>query len=130
MIYNGQTMNDFADESLDRPLCLQTTLRIMGDKWTALILNALADGPMTFSCLETELKSISPRTLSHRLDMLIDENILDKRQYCEHPPRCKYSITPKGLELQDIIAKMAEWGGKYAKPAVDAQHLPTGQAGQ
>ena len=121
-------MNDFAEESLDRPLCLQTTLRIMGDKWTALILNALNDGPMTFSSIEAELKSISPRTLSQRLDMLTAEDILDKRQYCEHPPRCKYSITAKGLELQDIISKMAEWGGKYAKHAVDGQRLPVSQA--
>lgn len=97
----------------DQPLCIQTTLRIMGDKWTALILRDLSDGTNTFSCLEVSLKGISPRTLSQRLEMLQSEGIIDKRQYCEHPPRSKYLLTEKGTELQDVLIKMAEWGAKY-----------------
>lgn len=97
----------------DQPLCIQTTLRIMGDKWTALILRDLVDGTNTFSCLEVSLKGISPRTLSQRLEMLQSEGIIDKRQYCEHPPRSKYLLTKKGTELQDVLIKMAEWGAKY-----------------
>lgn len=103
---------------VDRPTCLQATLRIMGDKWTALILEALKDGPLTFSALEKTLINISPRTLSQRLEMLTTEEILEKRQYCEHPPRSNYSLTRKGVELKEIISKMADWGAKY--PAIQS----------
>lgn len=96
-----------------QPACIQTTLRIMGDKWTALILRDLTDGTNTFSCLEVSLVGISPRTLSQRLDMLETEGIIEKRQYCERPPRSKYLLTSKGCELQDVLTKMAEWGAKY-----------------
>ncbi len=99
--------------SQNKPLCIQTTLRIMGDKWTPLILRALTDGYTTFTALESALEAISPRTLSQRLDMLESEAIVTKVSYCERPPRYKYVLTSKGLELQDVLQKMAEWGGKY-----------------
>jgi DNA-binding HxlR family transcriptional regulator len=93
--------------------CLQTTLDIMGDKWTGRILQVLSSGPLPFSALETTLQHISPRTLSQRLDMLESENILVKQLYCEHPPRSNYQLTAKGSELLEVLDKMAEWGARY-----------------
>lgn len=106
-------MEQLADPQTSTPICIQTTLKIMGDKWTAKILHELSVNVTTFSALESSLESISPRTLSQRLDMLERENIVVKQQYCEHPPRFKYVLTPKGVELQEVIVKMAEWGGRY-----------------
>lgn len=88
-------------------------MRIMGDKWTALMLRDISSGVNTFSGLEVSLTGISPRTLSQRLVMLENESILDKRQYCEHPPRSKYLLTQKGSELQGVLNKIGEWGAKY-----------------
>ncbi len=108
----------FMDKITDKPGCIETTLRIMGDKWTGLILQELSSGtPLTFSALEVALPAISPRTLSQRLNMLEDEKIVIKQLYCEHPPRSNYALTTKGLELQSVLEKMAEWGAKHhAKP--------------
>lgn len=100
-------------DNLDQPACLKTTLEIMGDKWTGLILGELSDDNNTFSGLEAALPKISPRTLSQRLDKLQENNIVEKRQYCEKPPRYKYVPTQKGQELQEVLSKMAEWGAKY-----------------
>lgn len=96
-----------------RPGCLQTTLKILGDKWTARILGELTGGPLTFSALEKTLDHISPRTLSQRLDMLEGEEIIEKRLYCQHPPRYKYVLSAKGDELHEIIDKMADWGARH-----------------
>lgn len=106
-------MNELDEIMQNQPLCIQTTLKIIGDKWTALLLRCLSDGKATFSELETSLESISPRTLSQRLDMLERESIVTKEQYCERPPRYKYVLTDKGAELQEVLCKMAEWGGRY-----------------
>ncbi len=97
----------------DRSDCIQETLRILGDKWTALILFQLRNADATFSQLEVSLEGISPRTLSQRLDKLEAEKIIVKRRYCEHPPRFRYHITDKGQELQSVLRKMADWGDKY-----------------
>lgn len=104
---------DTTSTELDQPQCLKTTLRIMGDQWTGLILGELSNGNNTFSALEAALPKISPRTLSQRLDMLESEQIVAKQQYCERPPRYKYVPTQKGSELQEVLAKMAEWGAKH-----------------
>lgn len=99
--------------------CIQTTLAILGDKWTALIVRYLFDaGPARFSEIELALGGISPRTLSQRLDKLVTEDILAKQQYCQHPPRVTYQLTPKGQELQKILVQMASWGTRYAAGAV------------
>lgn len=108
------------ETQIDQPLCLKTTLAIMGDKWTGLILDELSNGNNTFSGLETALSDISPRTLSQRLDKLESAAIVEKRQYCERPPRYKYVPTQKGIELQEVLTKMAEWGAKYQVGADDA----------
>lgn len=97
-----------------RPGCIQETLRILGDKWTALILLQISSADATFSQLEIALEGISPRTLSQRLDKLEAENIICRLKYCEHPPRYRYQITKKGTELQSVLRKMADWGAKYA----------------
>ena len=96
-----------------KPGCIGSALKIIGDKWTALILRDLSTDPHTFSELESALDGISPRTLSQRLEMLISEKIISKNIYCQHPPRYYYSLTDKGIELQNVLLSMAEWGAKY-----------------
>jgi hypothetical protein len=96
-----------------KPGCIASALKIIGDKWTALIIRDLAAAPHTFGELETNLVGISPRTLSQRLEMLLSEQIISKTLYCQHPPRYNYSLTEKGTELENVLYSMAEWGSKY-----------------
>lgn len=97
------------------PGCIQTTLDIMGDRWTGLIIRDLSLQKARFGDLEVSLVGISPRTLSQRLDKLEKEQIIQKRLYCEHPPRYTYELTNKGKELQDILVKMSEWGARHSR---------------
>lgn len=96
-----------------RPGCMQRTLNVLGDKWTPLILRDLSSQPTTFSELEVSLVGISPRTLSQRLSKLELQQIISRDMYCQHPPRYKYRLTPRGQELQGILLKMADWGSRY-----------------
>ncbi len=95
------------------PGCIENTLTILGDKWTALIVRDLSASKARFGDLEASLVGISPRTLSQRLDKLEKEHIVVKRLYCERPPRYTYELTSKGLELQEILVKMSEWGDRH-----------------
>jgi DNA-binding HxlR family transcriptional regulator len=95
------------------PGCLQTTLEILGDKWTALIVRDLSSSKARFCDLENSLENISPRTLSQRLDKLEKQQIIVRRLYCEHPPRYTYELTKKGQELQAILVKMSDWGARH-----------------
>ncbi len=97
----------------NKPGCIQSTLSILGDKWTPLLLSQLVSGQKTFGKLESDLAGISPRTLSARLSRLEESGIVKKNKYNNHPPRYKYELTDKGHELQEVLFKMAEWGEKY-----------------
>ena len=93
--------------------CIEVALCILGDKWTPLLIKELTYCPQKFSDLEKTLAGISPRTLSQRLNKLVDYKIIVKQEYCQHPPRYTYKLTEKGADLRNILTKMAEWGDKY-----------------
>ena len=89
---------------------VEKTLRIIGSKWTMLLLHKLFEGKMRFGELERSLSGISPKTLSLRLQELEKEGIINKKVFAQVPLRVEYTLTPKGKSLGEIFKKMAEWG--------------------
>lgn len=88
------------------------TLKIIGSKWSMLILHHLFDGTKRFKELQNTLSGISSKTLSIRLKELEKEGIIKKKIYREIPLHVEYNLTPKGKSLEDIFQKMAQWGEK------------------
>ncbi len=95
--------------------CVSHTIKIIGSKWTILLLRELCDGIKRFGQLEKSLPGISPRTLSLRLQQLEKNGIVTKKIYAQIPLHVEYSLTPKGLSLRNIIEDMRRWGEKYQK---------------
>jgi DNA-binding HxlR family transcriptional regulator len=90
------------------------TLRIIGERWTLLILRDLfRDGPRRFQDFQQSLPGLSPNTLSARLKSLEESGILQRRFYEEHPPRAEYVLTEKGRTLGPILKAMKDWGQKH-----------------
>lgn len=90
-----------------------TTTKIMGDKWTPMILFALSEKSLRFCELETAAGGINPRTLSARLDCLETSGALSRKVFAEVPPRVEYTLTKKGQDLLPIIQDMIQWAKKY-----------------
>jgi DNA-binding HxlR family transcriptional regulator len=86
------------------------TMKIIGSKWTILILHQMFDGPKRFGELQKSLTGISPRTLSLRLSELETDDLIHKKIFPEVPPHVEYTLTQKGQTLNDVICKMREWG--------------------
>ncbi len=93
--------------------CIATSLKVVGDRWSGLILRDMVDGPRRFSQLQNSLVGISPRTLSQRLDDMEAGEIITKESFHEVPPRIEYTLTDKGRDLVPILRAMAKWGDKY-----------------
>ncbi|HEY1835356.1 MAG TPA: helix-turn-helix domain-containing protein [Candidatus Saccharimonadales bacterium] len=93
--------------------CIASAMSIIGNKWTALILRDLFEGPKRFGELEKSLHGISPRTLSQRLEDLEHCSIITKKSFAEVPPHTEYTLTKKGRDLIPLLKQMAEWGKKY-----------------
>ncbi len=97
----------------DNPELLKQTLEIIGDKYSALLLRLMHDGPQRFKDFEESVEGISPRTLSQRLAMLEERGLIEKNTCPESPGRCHYELTSAGKDLDEVIHSMAMWGKKH-----------------
>lgn len=87
------------------------TLDIVGEWWTLLIVRDALLGARRFD--EFRDSGIADNILSSRLDRLVQEEILERRAYQEHPPRHEYVLTEKGRDLLPVIAALGMWGHKW-----------------
>lgn len=88
------------------------TLKIIGSKWTMMILHNMFEGKKRFGELQRSLNGISPKTLSQRLQELEEDGIVTKKVFAEIPLHVEYKLTEKGLSLKKIFKDLAEWGRK------------------
>jgi len=88
------------------------TLKIVGSKWTMLLLHNIFDGKKRFGELQRALPGISPKTLTLRLRELERDGIIDKKVYAEVPLRVEYSLTEKGKSLRGVFKSLENWGKK------------------
>lgn len=104
-------------KSMDQRQCVAKTMKIIGSKWTILILHELCEGKKRFGEIQSGLIGISPKTLSQRLKELEKAGIVKKTVYPVVPLHVEYKLTPKGKSLREIIDKMVEWGSREAQSA-------------
>jgi DNA-binding HxlR family transcriptional regulator len=96
--------------------CIAFALSVLGNKWSALILQELANGPRRHGEISAAIGCISPRSLSQRLEALIEQGIIAKEVFAEVPPRSEYQLTERGRDLLPILGEMSAWGDKYQCP--------------
>ncbi|MCB1517907.1 MAG: helix-turn-helix transcriptional regulator [Hyphomicrobiaceae bacterium] len=86
------------------------TAEIISGKWTTLIVRDLLSGTKRYSQLQRSLAGISPRMLAERLNMLVDQGLVDKTIFPTVPPKTEYTLTARGWALEPVIAAMAAFG--------------------
>ncbi|MBD0418920.1 helix-turn-helix transcriptional regulator [Streptomyces sp. TRM S81-3] len=88
---------------------VRDVLARVGDKWTVLVITALADGPLRFKTLHERTAGISQRMLSQTLRSLTRDGLVTRTAYAEVPPRVEYALTPLGRSLGDTVAHVVGW---------------------
>jgi DNA-binding HxlR family transcriptional regulator len=89
---------------------VKATLKILGGKWTLLILFQINDDMMRYGELKRAIPDISEKMLIQELNMLVKNKLVSKKAYPEIPPRVEYRLTDLGLKTLPIIAKLVEFG--------------------
>lgn len=92
---------------------IEKTMKIIGRKWTVLILRDIFNDKKRFGELLSSLDGISPKTLSLRLKDLEKNKLISKKIYKEIPLHVEYSLTEKGKSLSKILKDLRLWGEKY-----------------
>ena len=83
-------------------------LKIVGDRWTILILRDVFLGRHKFSEFR-EYSKIARGTLTNRLEFLIEQGVLHKVPYSTSPPRYEYKLTERGLGLYPWALMVWAW---------------------
>lgn len=89
------------------------SLEVVGEWWTLLILRDAFRGLRRFEELQRDL-GIGRTVLTERLQRLVDHEVLERRPYCEHPPRYEYHLSEKGRDLYPVIVALMRWGDRWA----------------
>jgi len=89
-------------------------MKILGKKWVLIILSKL-NNHKRFNELVGEIKGISARTLSKRLNELQKAKLINKKIFKEIPPRTEYRLTKSGRELTNCFSHLDKWAIKWSK---------------
>jgi DNA-binding HxlR family transcriptional regulator len=92
------------------PCPIASTLDIIGDKWSLLVVRDLFAGKKTYSDFQGSPEHIPTNILADRLKRLVAYEIVLKRPYQKKPVRYEYILTAKGKGLGAILKAMVLWG--------------------
>jgi DNA-binding HxlR family transcriptional regulator len=104
-------------------------LEVVGEWWSLLIVRDAFLGVTRFDDFQARL-GISRNILTHRLNNLVDDGVLRRVPYQDHPPRSEYRLTDKGRDLWLVVTAMRQWGDRWAAPEgppVRIRHAACGQ---
>ena len=95
---------------------LEYGLEIFGGKWKSRIICVLAAmNTLRYSELRKEMTNITDAVLAATLKELIADEVIQRAQYNEIPPRVEYSLTEKGRSVVPILQSICRWSGAYRK---------------
>jgi len=101
----------FEDVNCSIAQCLDA----VGEWWSLLIIRDAFIGVTRFDDFQARL-GISRNILTRRLNHLVDNDILSRVPYQDHPPRSEYRLTDKGRDLWHVVTAMRQWGDQWAAP--------------
>lgn len=100
----------WAVQGFDPSLCPErNVLNRTGDKWSALILMALAEGACRFSVLLRLVPDISRRMLTQTLRELERDGLVIRTVFPTKPPSVEYALSPLGHSMLAPLGALLDW---------------------
>lgn len=81
----------------------------IADKWTVLVVIALAAGPLRFARLRAKVEGVSQKMLTQTLRGLERDGMVDRTAYPTVPVSVEYALTPLGHSLVDTVVGLRRW---------------------
>jgi len=101
-----QIMREYSDPSA----CpVRNVLDQLGDKWSVLIITALAHRPYRFGELKREIADISQRMLTQTLRDLQADGLIEREVFPTTPPSVEYRLSPMGRSFLVPLSAMVDW---------------------
>lgn len=95
---------------------LEYGLTVFGGKWKSRVICVLNEkGTLRYSSIRKEMSNITDAVLATTLKELIADNMIERKQFDEIPPRVEYCLTPKGESVIPILQNICQWSGAFHK---------------
>ncbi|UKB85566.1 helix-turn-helix transcriptional regulator [Chryseobacterium sp. MEBOG06] len=103
---------------------ISCSLEMWGDKWSLLIIRDLMiKKECTYGDFLKADEKIATNILASRLQNLMDDGIIGKRDHPDNKLKILYHLTEKGIDLIPIIVEINLWGDKYLTIPDDRKEL-------
>jgi DNA-binding HxlR family transcriptional regulator len=98
---------------------LARALTATGDRWTLMIVLALASGRMRLTGLYRRLPGVSTGVLERHVQQMVALGLVSRTRFKEMPPRVELELTDAGRELLPVAGALARWGmrNRWSPPA-------------
>jgi DNA-binding HxlR family transcriptional regulator len=112
---------------LARSACaIASSLDILGDKWSLLVVRDLLHGKRTYGELARSPEHIPTNILADRLERLKSAGIVTRVPYQQRPVRYAYTLTSKGSALGEVLLALVRWGKQHIPGTVAMNQAPAG----
>ncbi|HET9157703.1 MAG TPA: helix-turn-helix domain-containing protein [Myxococcaceae bacterium] len=105
------------------------SLERVGEWWSILILRDALQGLTRFDEFQRSL-GVAPNILARRLETLVEAGLLERRRYCEHPPRYEYVPTERGRDFRPVLWSLLAWGNRHFAPEGQSVQIVDTTTGQ
>ncbi|MCF6264671.1 MAG: helix-turn-helix transcriptional regulator [Xanthomonadales bacterium] len=99
----------------------RVVLNRIADKWTVLVVGALALETKRFGQLKRELDGISQKMLTQTLRAMERDGMVNRKVYPEVPPKVEYSLTELGCTLVSVLEDVRTWSEGNIEKILQAQ---------
>ena len=93
----------------------------IGDRWTVLVVGALADDTARFSELKRRIEGISQKMLTQTLREMERDGLVTRTMYAQVPVRVEYRLTRAGRSLRGPLKALEEWSIEHLGAVTAAQ---------
>ena len=90
-------------------------MELIGDKWTGLLVHALADGSQRHGQLRTRVAGISQKMLTQTLREMERDGLVTRTVTPSVPVRVDYALTPLGGSLVPVLGAVKAWSEAHMR---------------
>ena len=104
---------DYLDMSNFEETGFSYTLSLISGKYKMVILYCLMEFEIVrYNELKRYIGTISHKTLSTSLKELEKDQLINRKEYPQIPPKVEYSLSERGKSLMEILDQLCIWGEK------------------
>lgn len=89
---------------------IEKSLLVISGKWKPAILSELLKRSVRLKDIQEGLPEASKRALTQQLKEMVEDGLIQKKDFNQFPKKTEYSMTPLGRKLSSVFTILTEFG--------------------